>query len=172
LQRLGHCPYPPEFYINDARRRLTIGLWQQTATKPQFDGLAQAYLHLSHGPHLTGETHFTQNYQVRIKDDISQAGHHRHHNPKVSCWFLYRQATHNVDIHIMGRQRQAKTFFQDGQQERHTLIIDTIRDPTRHAQPTRAAQRLKFDQQGTRPLHAGNDNRAARLLWTFCQQEF
>ena len=50
--------------------------------------------------------------------------------------------------------------------------FDTVGDPTRHAQPTRAAQRLKFDQQGARPLHAGNDHRAARLLWTFCQQEF
>jgi CheY-like chemotaxis protein len=28
LQRLGHRPYPTEFHINDARRRLTIGLWQ------------------------------------------------------------------------------------------------------------------------------------------------
>jgi hypothetical protein len=115
LQRLGYCPYPTEFYINDARRLLTIGLWQQTATKPQFDSLAQACLHLSHGPHLTSETHLTQDDQVRIKNHIPQAGHHRHHDPKVNGWFLYRQATHNVDIDIMGRQRQPKTFFQDGQ---------------------------------------------------------
>src|SRR5262245_12508967 len=35
LQRLGHRPYPPEFHLDDARRRLTIGLWQQTTTKPK-----------------------------------------------------------------------------------------------------------------------------------------
>jgi hypothetical protein len=93
---------------------------------------------------------------VRIEDHLPQARHYRHHNSKVNRWFLYIEATHDVDIHIMRLQWQTKTFFQDSQQERHSLVIDTIGDPTRHAQPTWTAQRLEFDQQGTRPLHAGN----------------
>src|ERR1700674_1923516 len=51
VQRLGHRPYPTEFHVDTACRRLTIGLWQQTATKPQLCGFAQAHLHLPHRPH-------------------------------------------------------------------------------------------------------------------------
>src|SRR5262249_21495806 len=41
LQRLCHCPYSTEFHIDGAWRRLTIGLGQKTAPKPQLGGLAQ-----------------------------------------------------------------------------------------------------------------------------------
>src|SRR5262245_54512957 len=112
LQRLCHCPYPTEFHAHHVWCQLPIGLWQETAPKSELSGLTEARFHLPDSPHLTGETHLTKYHQMRVQHHLPEARRYCHHDPEINRWLLDIQSTNDVDIHIIGLQRQTQTLFQ------------------------------------------------------------
>jgi hypothetical protein len=145
---------------------------EEGTAKPQLRRFTHPQLSLIDGAYLPTQSHLSHHDRVLIQRPFPQTRGHCSHDPEINRWLVDLHPSHDVHIDVLARKMEPEPLFHDGQQERHTIDLHSVRHPLRHGIRGGGYQGLQFDQDRAGSLHTRDDHGPGAANRPFGQEQF